>query len=401
MEFPGWTGRESIEAYVAGLRDLLPTEDAKQGLDRLLRPEAFQEITERLVGRFHPAVAVIEKIIASGDPDAWEDEVDDMEARLASYECCELQGNICHEILRLENRYRKNLSISKAFRTVVDVLRLLLFQRYMFGANKLVLQGAVPELMNRALSRIKIVDVVARTVLDEPFVLKAAEEFFTMRDTGFMETMEWWIKQSDRAQAHGYAWEVMMMSILTEDFKTRAFSDWPHNPSIPSHCEKLAVNAKIVGLNEQESQRRISYEHISMENFMDAHVSNDSMHDGRTIPPFFFPKATPSGPDIVFYIQILYEKDAQWALKTVSAESVEQKAADLGKYCPTDKTCISMVIAYPAKMVTKLVPRSDPYFDGLKQVVIKVDEMSFGTIFPQRPVEFLNGIKAPLKLEAE
>lgn len=99
--------------------------------------------------------------------------------------------------------------------------------------------------------------------------------------------------------------------------------------------------------------------------------------------------------------QILYEKDAQWALKTVSAESVEQKAADLGKYCPTDKTCISMVIAYPAKMVTKLVPRSDPYFDGLKQVVIKVDEMSFGTIFPQRPVEFLNGIKAPLKLEAE
>lgn len=417
LEFPSWTGRESIEAYVADLRCLLPTEDAKQGLDRLLLPEAFQAISERLVGRYHPAVAAIEKIIASGDPDAWQDAVDDMEERLVSYEYCNLQGNLCHEIFRLENRYRKNLSISKEFRDLVEVLRSLLFQKYMFGANKLVLQKAVPELMDRALGRIKVVDGVARTVLDEPFVLKAAQNYFKMRDTGFMNTMDWWIKQSDRGQAHGYAWELMMMSVLTEAFKTRAFSDWPHDPSISSQSAKLAGNAKIVGLGEQELQRGISHEHISIENFMEAHVRNSSMHDGRAVPPFFFPMATPSGPDIIFYIQVnnklfpvfvqlklrqtLYEKDAQSALKTVSAESVKQHAADLHKYCPTDKTCISMVIAYPAKVVAKLVPRPDPDFEDLKQVVINVDETNFGAIFPQSHVEFLDSIKTPLKRQTE
>lgn len=99
MEFPRFTDLDSIKAYVAGMRELLPTDDAKQGLDRLLRPEALQAITKRLVGRFHTAVVAIEKIIAKGDPDAWQDAVDDTEERRASYERCEMQGNLCHEIV--------------------------------------------------------------------------------------------------------------------------------------------------------------------------------------------------------------------------------------------------------------------------------------------------------------
>ncbi|KAF9368563.1 hypothetical protein BGX21_006487, partial [Mortierella sp. AD011] len=48
MEFPGWTGLESITAYVAGLRCLLPTEGAKQALDRCLPPVVIQEITDSM-----------------------------------------------------------------------------------------------------------------------------------------------------------------------------------------------------------------------------------------------------------------------------------------------------------------------------------------------------------------
>ncbi|KAF8945873.1 hypothetical protein BGZ47_001832 [Haplosporangium gracile] len=336
------------------------------------------------------------------------------------------QGNLVHEIIRLENKYRANLSIFKELRTVEEVLGPLLFQRYMFGADKLVLQEAVPELVQRAFGRIKIVDGVARTVLDEPFVLKAAQNYFKMRDSDFMKTMEWWVQQSDRAQAHGYAWELMMTSVLTEAFKTRAFSNWPQGPSILSQCAKLAGNAAIVGLDEQGLQRGISYEHISIEEFMNAHVNTNSLRQGQPVPPFFFPKAKPSGSDIVFYIwvkdklfpvfvqlklrQILTTKDAKAALKTVSASTIKAHVKDLGCFCPTDNTYISMIIAYPATVAAKLRPRPVPKYNlrpqpetkdkCLTQVTVIIDNSNISGIFPQSHVDFLDGIKASVKRQA-
>ncbi|KAF9110171.1 hypothetical protein BGX30_008083, partial [Mortierella sp. GBA39] len=111
MEFPGWTGRESIEAYIAGLRNLLPTEDAKLALDRLLQPEAIEMMTERLVGRFRPVVTAIERIIGDGSPDGWQDAIHLTESRLVSYKLCTKPGNLCRELIRLENKYRENLDV--------------------------------------------------------------------------------------------------------------------------------------------------------------------------------------------------------------------------------------------------------------------------------------------------
>jgi hypothetical protein len=96
----------------------------------------------------------------------------------------------------------------------------------------------------------------------------------------------------------------MMMNVLVEAFKTRTLLNWPHNPSISSQCTALDGSAVIARLDEQEFQHGISHEHISMENFMDTHVNNSSVRNGRVVPPFFFPEAKPSGPDIVFYIRI-------------------------------------------------------------------------------------------------
>ncbi|KAK3815348.1 MAG: hypothetical protein J3Q66DRAFT_344412, partial [Benniella sp.] len=420
MEFPGWTGRESIEAYVAGLRCLLPTEGARQALDRLLPSEAIHAITERLVGRFRPAVTAIEKTIARSEPDGWKGALDDTEEKLVSYDYRSEPGNLCHEIVRLENKYRDNLSILKELQTVEEVLGLLLFQRHMFGADRLVFEEAVPELVERAFGRIKIIDGTARTVLDEPFVLKAAENFFRKRDPEFVKTMKSWVQQSDRPQAHGYAWELMMMSVLIEVFKTRAFSDWPQE--ITSQCAKLADKAEIVGLVEQRLQRGISHEHISMEDFMEAHAKNKSLRQDQSVPPFFFPKAKPSGPDIVFYIrvngnlfpvfvqlklrQVLTTKGAKSALKTVSAPMIEAHVEDFDHFCPTDKTYISMIIAYPATVAAKLPPRPDfaynlrarpdPKPERLKQVKVIIDKSNINKIFPQSHIDFLDGIKGPM-----
>ncbi|KAG0170327.1 hypothetical protein DFQ30_002622 [Apophysomyces sp. BC1015] len=147
-------------------------------------PEATQAITERLVSRLHPAVTAIKKIVARGKPDGRQDVVDDTEARLVLYDYCGQLRSLYNEIFRLENKYCANLSIFKEHQTVEEVLVLLPFQQYMFGADKLVLQEVVLELMKRTFSRIKIVDGAARTFIDEPFVLKAAENYFKLRDSG-------------------------------------------------------------------------------------------------------------------------------------------------------------------------------------------------------------------------
>ncbi|KAG0267567.1 hypothetical protein DFQ27_008612 [Actinomortierella ambigua] len=426
IEFPGWTGRESIEAYVAGLQRLRPTKGARQALDRLLPAEAIQAITERLVGRLRPTVSCVEKTIARGEPGGWKDALDDTETRLVSYDHCREQGNLCNETVRLENKYRENLSIFNELRTVQEVLGLFIFQRYMFGADKLVLQEVVPELVECAFGRIMIVDGVARTILDEPFVLKAAENYFKMRDAGFMKTLDYWVQQSDKAQARGYAWELMMMNVLTETFKIRTLSDWPHEPSIPSQCAMLDGNAVIVGLDEQAFQHGISHEHISMRGFMDAHVNNGSSRRSGAVPPFFFPKANPSGPDIVFCIRVqdrlfpvfvqlklrqtMATKDVHAAVKTVSASMIEDYVQDLSGLCPNN-VFISMVIVYPAEVVAKLRPRPDiqynlrPRHDSkptrLTQVQVVIDESNISKIFPKSHVDFLDEIKDPMKRQAE
>jgi len=303
MEFPGWTGRESIEAYLASLRCMLPTASARESLDKLFPSEAIQAISERFVGRFRPAVSCIEFIIARNDPGSWEYAVDDREERLVSYEYCSMKGNLCHELVHLENKCRMHMHLPafKDLRSVEEVLGLLLFQRYMFGADSLVFEKAVPELVEHAFGRIKIIDNVVRTVLDEPFVLLAAENYFKNRDSDFMKTMSSWVQMSDRPQAHGYAWELMMMSVLTDAFKNHAFSEWPQEPLIPLFQGGDVGNATIVGLGEQGVQRGISHKHISMKDFMLIHVKDGSMRsDGRPVPPFFFRRLALLGPTLCF-----------------------------------------------------------------------------------------------------
>ncbi|KAG0271706.1 hypothetical protein BGZ97_011179, partial [Linnemannia gamsii] len=146
-----------------------------------------------------------------------------------------------------------------------------------------------------------------------------------------------------------------------------------------------------------------------MEDFMDAHINTNSLRQGQPVPPFFFPKAKPSGPDIVFYIrvkdklfpvfvqlklrQILTTKDAKAALKTVSAPTIEAHVEDLGRFYSTDNTYISMIIAYPAAVAAKLLPRPDfvynlrprpdPKRARLMQVKVIIDKSNINKIFPK------------------
>lgn len=298
-----------------------------------------------------------------------------------------------------------------------QVLALLLFQKYMFG-DPLVLKEAVPLLVERAFGRIQIVDGAVRTVLNEPFVVKAAENYFMEKDSQFMTTLKSWMLRTDRPQAHGYGWELMMMNILVTALETSDFSRWPQTPPIFSQCAGLVGKVEIVGWDKQGLQCGITYEHITLQEFMDAHVNLNSTKDCRTIPPFFFPKAKPSGPDIIFFIRInsnlfpifvqlklrqgMPKKDVLSAIDSVSAAKIDDHIKDLRSFCPCN-TFISMVIAYPATFIDKLVPRPDsqiynlrpqsrPKNNDLTNVQVMIDKSNFAEIFPKYHVDFLNSV---------
>ncbi|KAG0350790.1 hypothetical protein BGZ54_003641 [Gamsiella multidivaricata] len=176
MEFSGWTDQGSIDTFIAYLRKLLQNEDARHALDKLLPPEAFEMMMEKPVGRSRPIVTTTARIIGTDKPEAWRDTIEETERRLVSWDLRNHPENLIYELVRSEDKYHRNLA------SFPDL-----------------------QLVERAFSRIKIVERQARPVLDEAFVLKAAENYFRVRDSGFMKTTDWWVQQPDRAQTRGYA----------------------------------------------------------------------------------------------------------------------------------------------------------------------------------------------------
>ncbi|KAF9280639.1 hypothetical protein BGZ74_002557, partial [Mortierella antarctica] len=56
FEFPGWTGRDSIQSYIERVMDHLPDKESKNMIGSLLPPAATAMLHERLTGRFRPVV---------------------------------------------------------------------------------------------------------------------------------------------------------------------------------------------------------------------------------------------------------------------------------------------------------------------------------------------------------
>ncbi|KAF9546186.1 hypothetical protein BGW38_009668, partial [Lunasporangiospora selenospora] len=150
---------------------------------------------------------------------------------------------------------------------------------------------------------IRIFGGTARTVLDEPFVLKATRAYFQERDPLLLAAAERAMLHSDNATVHGNMWETLMPPVFVETFKSRPLSSWPllANNTFP---DSLAGDVMIVGFTEQQSKLAISHKNISTHAFMEAHAKNGSKREDQDIPPFYFPAPHISGPDIVFYVKI-------------------------------------------------------------------------------------------------
>ncbi|KAF9557893.1 hypothetical protein EC968_007407, partial [Mortierella alpina] len=421
LEFPGWTSKESIKTYVSRVQECLQDEQSKQALNECISQDALNMLFDKFVGRYRPAIVAIEKIVEHSEHGTWRALIEDTEDRLVSWEHRTIKGNLCQELNRIHQKH-KGVRRDKSEKTVLDILVFYFYRRCFWGENTLEIDSVNAALVERAFGRIKIVDKEAVTVVDEPFVFKALENFFSANDPGFQEALKELMDRTGAA-AQGNIFEQYMMSVFSETFKSRRLSDWPHLPPISEMCPDLVGEVEIVGWREPALLKGTTHESMSLGEFMEAHVKNQSTRENKPVPPFFFPKSKPSGPDLVFFIRIdgrkivpvfvqmklrhsstkLYNKLWKKALATVSAPCIQDHAGDFLNYCP-DKIYISMVVAYPMVCGPRLppvveVPEKDA--SGVQQVVIRVSDVNFGQIFPKEHVMFIDRLKKAGKRAAD
>ncbi|KAF9371407.1 hypothetical protein BGX21_005149, partial [Mortierella sp. AD011] len=448
IEFPGWTDQASVLSFIERVKNHLLEDESKKAVDTLLTPLVVDMLHARLRGRFRPIVTAIEGIIWSGDPSKWEDIIDNTEIMLISCKEQERRGNLIGELIRLESKIAKHPEQFASLSSIKETLGLFIYRWFILGETAIVLEDEA-QLVEAAFGRIKMLGGNARTVLDEPFVLKAAKNYFNQKDPLFIAAAKRAMLSSSDASVHGSMWETCMPAVFVETFKNRPFSSWPllPNNSIP---EQLVGNVTIVGYNEHEPRLAISHKDITTQAFMEAHIRGSSKQGGNTIPPFYFPAPHVSGPDVIFFVQIngeyfpcftqlklrqvLAGKDADEALATTSGQTVQEKMNKeqekidkeqkvnteqqkrqkkqiqsqtiacteserqppprLQDYCPSG-IYISMVITYPAEVVRFQVMRPDPNpeLEGLRRVIINVDDSNFAQIFPKSHVNFLDNLK--------
>ncbi|KAF9432549.1 hypothetical protein BGZ76_010636, partial [Entomortierella beljakovae] len=249
IDIPGWTDKSSITSYIVRLKDTLPDDSSKQALDQLLPQEAIDLLYERLKGRFRPIVIAMELIIQRQDtPSSWKAAIEDTEERLASWSMRHLKGNLCNELTRLKMKQDKHRG--KFSKSIEGILGLMLYRRCMFGDSELKFDYAVPELVELAFGRIRVTEGQVSTTLDEPFVMKAAENYFSATDRYFEGRIKDLMLHSNSPPDQGRLWEHLMMSIFKETFSKSPLSQWKHNPPITEMCSMLSGDVEIVGWKE-------------------------------------------------------------------------------------------------------------------------------------------------------
>ncbi|KFH61880.1 hypothetical protein MVEG_12308 [Podila verticillata NRRL 6337] len=415
VEFPGWSSPASVQSYIDWMKEHLPDDD--------------------------------EGIIKTGRPSEWDTAINNTEIMITAWKDRARRGNLCGELNRLESKIADHPELFTSCSSLRETLGLFLYRYCLLDATEIVVENEV-QLVEAAFGRIKIFGGTVRTVLDEPFVLKATFNYFREKDPSLVSAAERAMLHSDNASVHGCMWEACMPPIFIETFKTQPLSSWPllTHSSLP---DQLTGDVTIVGYDEQQPKPAVSHRSLTTQQFMKAHVENGSKQGDQDIPPFYFPAPHVSGPVIVFYIkinnkiypvfvqlklrQVLEGSDVEKALATVSSHAMQEKMEKeqekmekeqekmqkeqkqqiqqqrdsiasvqsdqqqpprLQDYCPTG-TYISMVITYPAEVVKFQVVRPDPEpeLEGLQRVSINIDDNNFPKIFPRRHVEFLDKLK--------
>ncbi|KAF8962660.1 hypothetical protein BGZ46_001134 [Entomortierella lignicola] len=406
------------------------TNDTKAKFVLRVPEEAMRELYQRLRGRFRPIISALELMLAdqgTNDKEIWESAIartrDKLESAAPEHN---KNGNICHQIRKMLGRVTMYPERYKGFEDIDLTLRMFVCEQYLHG-NPLLLDNLQAPLVEASVGRILNFGSQLKTVLDEPFALEAALNYYDDRDPGFMNTVRatWNILPSP--SVHGLHWELAMMNTLIHIFHNKMLSETPlFSTSNPCQDPTLETRASIVAATC--NRRGINHDRVSLEKFLESHIKHGSMFDGHELPPFYLPAIKPSGPDLVFvlkfegeiyypvFVQLklrhsLSSAQAVHALETVQELAVEghlnshrkkksSKIYSLSEFCTNGKY-IGVVICYPKDLssfeedLIEIVDGTN-IANNVQQIFLTIDERNICNLFPDdhmRALDELKGIK--------
>ncbi|KAF9536315.1 hypothetical protein EC957_011581, partial [Mortierella hygrophila] len=370
-DFQGWESLEQVQNYRDLVRRSLPNDTARITFDTRVPVESIPELFARLRGRFRPIVSAIERMImpSNGGVD-WRQAIKETEDTLSSTEAEYYgKGNIAFDISRMVRRVHDFELRYAKYQNIRTTLQGFVLQYFLHGRPLLLNRKEAP-LVEASVGRIVNFGKHTATVLDEPFALIAAVNYFRRHDPKFHSAICTLLGSGSKPSVHGHQWEKAVLPSLAHVFHDKILSNTSLVPKgVKSYDLILDVKAEIAGFGNHHALG-IDVETMSLDEFLDAHVHHGSYKDGKPVPPFYQPAETPSGPDVAFvlrfdnhgycpiFVQLkmrheVRKLEAQKAFSTVKADAVQchLQEAMLQRYCTgSPKRYFGVVIAYPAEL---------------------------------------------------
>ncbi|KAF9995417.1 hypothetical protein BGZ79_010899 [Entomortierella chlamydospora] len=339
------------------------------------------------------------------DPERWEQIV-------STYKTKSNRDNLVRKFVLWEDKMRKsgNERDHERLHDTKEVLRIFTFHQRLFDEDFVPRDGM--GLFEASLALLMPVQgahsVTIMPVLHERFAANAVRNCFTELEPKFMAKVQKWEELLKSPDGRDQDWKELIPAAIVESLAKRPLSSWPHNLEIASVCQDLIGPSEIIGLKGQETCESITHESISMNEFLKAHFMDNSLKNGKLVPPFYIPEGRASGHDIIFCVGVCgksFPVFLQLKLRTVVSDKSNDddrarrlKATELGELCPAG-TYVSLIIDYPTAVTAKLHRRPDPIpeFYNLQGVTIRVDDRNFSEIFPKEHVALFDMLKTSLK----
>ncbi|KAF9316612.1 hypothetical protein BGZ91_005521 [Linnemannia elongata] len=449
VDFPGWETEEQVATYIDNLGDAMD-EDDRARLHALIPKAAVQELFFKLQGRLNPICATIEDIIAKGSTSYWSEAIERRLNALVCYpEQFPVHGNLCSEIKRMLDKVAMDSTKYEDAVELKHVLRQTVVLRASLGLPW-SLRREEPILVESSFGHLRIAaDKAASgktidTVIDEPFAFQAAYNFLKNEDEWFCNLFtEQYIDlqdpQSERKIFEQHAPLDLIYAFHKKQLKQELFSI----PKAAVHMKEL--NTPIPQFEPVTFPRRL-FEHqativgwegygrgtryretMTMGDFLEAHYNHDSMRGSSTVPPFYYPKTSKSGPDIVFVLRMgdqlypvfvqtkllagIHPGDVEEARLNVHETRLKAHLSDLSIYFPGGKY-LSLIYVHPTVNKTSRegwdgedlwdlepeigIDHNQAFKDGdrtLMQLLMIIDGSNMREFVPDGVVDLLDKVK--------
>ncbi|KAF9413469.1 hypothetical protein BGZ76_005022, partial [Entomortierella beljakovae] len=422
--FPRWDDQAKVKAYFETLDLYLKKQgysSSASKLKELINDQVFEMLYAWFRGRLRPMISVIEDVIRCGDTQRWKESTMTQISVLTDPKF-EESGNLCFEISRIIARIAdpRGTGVGKIGK-VREILSDAVKKRLQYGGH-CELNRPIPILVEASFARIvndKYGDEV--TIIDEPIAFQAAINFIEIEDPGLLELLGDELLQAPTPGTKGTYLEYFSPALLIPVFHENKLAPALFKIKAKGNVTLEALRSKefsIAGYNT--GLRGIRHEHISLNDFLDAHCNRDSVHNSELVPPFFFPKENPSGPDIVFVLESEGQYYPVFVQSKISNHVDKAKGgikhahdttcydcikahlpeSSLAKYCSKDIFLSLLLIPYHEQGRYSVAKDSAVVIDNeksLKQYTMVIDKNNRDVLLPEEVLEFLENAKEPLQ----